>query len=596
MESIVDNNVLLENNTNRCFIELLSRLKESSLEAVESSKKLNGLTKYMHVVRPVQEEFENILKKASETNKAELILLCGSVGDGKSHLLSYYNENYPELMSLFQIHNDSTASFYINKPAIYTLKEVLSDFTDERIHLSQKKLVLAINLGTLNNFIEADCDNEFTMLKKFVEENNILKEFALALPVNDKFSNFYYVNFTDYHLYDLTEEAPTSSYIESLLAKLVGNTEDNPFRNEYNECCKQCLSYIVCPVRANYEMLSNSIYRREVIQLIIESIVKNKLIVSTRALLNFIYEIIVDERFISTGSLEPRKDIMKLNYIGYCKSLMPNSIFSRDESSATINSLKEIDPVDIRNEDIDTFVVEFINREDILNVFETFIPELKFYLNKFSTVDFTENSSFILKQELLKLFIRSYRLFNKNDLFCIKDSLYYSYMKNLYYWNCGEKVKLRDLYNMVKQAALDWNGSAESNEMLIPTKCLQTKYKISQKVEIKQSLDNINNRKQCELERFSSTMFLDYINHKGGKKYEIEVDFSLYSLLNKIIEGYRPNMKDKSINVKFSNFVDKISHIGSKDEVIYIREKAGNTETNYKLEYSPDFGYTFEVV
>ncbi|MFK4996996.1 hypothetical protein ACI2OX_03795 [Bacillus sp. N9] len=33
-----------------------------------------------------------MLEKNKEDNKNNLILLCGSVGDGKSHLLAYINE------------------------------------------------------------------------------------------------------------------------------------------------------------------------------------------------------------------------------------------------------------------------------------------------------------------------------------------------------------------------------------------------------------------------------------------------------------------------------------------------------------------------
>lgn len=596
MEVVMDNISLLENTANRCLIELLSRLKESSLEAVESSKKMNTLTKYMHVTRPVQKEFDSIIKNASVSDKAELILLCGSVGDGKSHLLSYYNENYPELMGQFQVHNDSTASFYINKPAIFTLREVLNDFTDENILVSKKKLILAINLGTLNNFIEADINNEFVALRNFVDAERILEEAVSTLSKDDASSNFHYVNFTDYHLYSLAEEAPNSSYIENLLLKIIEDVEDNPFRNEYNSCCKKCSSYIVCPVRSNYEMLFNSVYRNGLIQLIIESIVKNKLIISTRALLNLIYEMLVDERFIRTGSLEPRKEILKLSPISYCKALTANSIFSREESSIAINALGEIDPVDVRNENIDTFIVEFTNKENVLDIFREFLPEIQSILDKFAKTDFSENNSNPLKQELLKLFIRSYRLFDKNQLFSVKDQLYYDYMKNLYYWNCGEKIKLRASYNIVRQASLNWNGSSANDEMLIITNSLQTKYKLSQKIEIKQSLDNIVERKESEVERFSNTLFMDYINDKSGNKFEIEVDYSLYSLLNKIVEGYRPNMKDKSINVKFSDFVEKISRVGSKSETIFVKEKVGSDDFNYKLEYSSDFGYTFEVV
>jgi len=592
---ITTENTVLDNEISECFIKVLSRLKESSLEAVESSKKLSPLTQYMHVERPVQKVFDSIIKSAVESDKAELILLCGSVGDGKSHMLSYYNDNFPEMMKAFQIHNDSTASFYINKSAIHTIREVLDDFADNRIASSRKKLILAINLGTLNNFIEADKEDKFGSLKSYINKNGILKETTSDI-VDSVEDNFHCVNFTDYHLYNLSADTPKSAYIDSLVCKLVSNSNENIFMNEYKKCCLNCVSKDVCPIKGNYDMLTNPIIRESLIQIIIESIVKNKLIISTRALLNLIYEIIVDERYINTGSVEPRKDIKKLSQINYCKSLMPNSIFSRMESSTTINAMRELDPLNVRNDRIDTFVVEYTNKDDILDLFESMLPEGKKYLLKFSGINFEEYSSATLKQEILKLFIRMYRLFGKEEIFDTKDATYQSYMKNLYYWNSGEKLQLRNAYTLVKQGALHWNGNADNEAMIVPTNNVQTKYSISQKVDIKQSLENVKDKGKTEIERFSNVMYMDFTNQKSSSMFEIEVDYALYDLLSKIVNGYRPNMKDKSLNVKFTNFVDKISHIGSKDEVIYIQEKTAIKENHYKLEYSPDFGYTFEVV
>ena len=140
-------------NNNECFISTLAKLKSSSLEAVESSKSLSDFKKYMHIEREVQRQFEKHLMNIQDNESSELLLLCGSVGDGKSHILSYYNEKYPEVMSKFTIHNDATASFYKNKPAIESLREVLENFSDQKIEESNEKLILAINLGTLNNFI-----------------------------------------------------------------------------------------------------------------------------------------------------------------------------------------------------------------------------------------------------------------------------------------------------------------------------------------------------------------------------------------------------------------------------------------------------------
>ena len=118
----------------------LKRLQDSSQEAIENANAFSQFKKYMHVERKIQTDLERILVKNKELNSSSLILLCGSVGDGKSHLLAYLKENKPELLEGYQIFNDATESFSPNKNAMETLEEILQDFSDQSIGQSNKKL------------------------------------------------------------------------------------------------------------------------------------------------------------------------------------------------------------------------------------------------------------------------------------------------------------------------------------------------------------------------------------------------------------------------------------------------------------------------
>ena len=62
-----------------------------------------------------------------------MILLCGSVGDGKSHLLAYLKEKKGNLIDHYKIFNDATESFSPDKNAMETLEDVLKGFSDEHI-------------------------------------------------------------------------------------------------------------------------------------------------------------------------------------------------------------------------------------------------------------------------------------------------------------------------------------------------------------------------------------------------------------------------------------------------------------------------------
>ena len=392
-------------NNQKCFVSMLSRLRESSKEAVVSSDAdfNDPYTMYMHVDRPVQDRFLSILNETYNSEQSELILLCGSVGDGKSHMLSYCKSMYPDKMDKFYVHNDSTASLYVDKPASYTLKQVLEDFSDDRIEKSNGKVILAINLGTLSNFLEADENNKFGKLKSYVENSGILNE-----KIDDKGENhFHCVNFADYHLYELTSKGVVSSYIQGILNKITDKNEINPFYNDFCQTCEKCQSKDLCPIKVNYELISDKKIQNGIISTLVETIVKNKLIVSTRTLLNMIYEVLVDERNWTCGSLEPRKEPERLTSLSYCKSLLPNVLFEKRESSEVLDAVESIDPMQIRNENIDDFFVFYINSNNVLQLFKNNLPDYSRQIERLSYIDFSDRSTYALKVEILKLFVRT---------------------------------------------------------------------------------------------------------------------------------------------------------------------------------------------
>ena len=71
------------------FVEQLVRLRKLSAESVDNTNTFDEFKEYIHVERPVERELCNLLRKLNKTPQKRLVLLCGSAGDGKSHLLSY---------------------------------------------------------------------------------------------------------------------------------------------------------------------------------------------------------------------------------------------------------------------------------------------------------------------------------------------------------------------------------------------------------------------------------------------------------------------------------------------------------------------------
>ncbi|KEH96701.1 DNA phosphorothioation-dependent restriction protein DptF [Clostridium massiliodielmoense] len=586
IESIIGNSA----EDKKCLIQELSRLKESSKEAVEGLGEFTPFKRYMHIEREAQAELQELIFKANESDKAQLILVCGSVGDGKSHIISYFNNNYSDVMKNFILHNDATESLEPTKTSMDTLNDVLDDFSDEKIGQSNSKLILAINLGTLNNFIDSQYGERFSILKKYVQKKKIL-ETSIENSSFDEESSFQFVNFSDYHIFTLKDGKVHSSYIQALMTKITDSSEYNIFYKSYKKHCNQCNNCDCCPIKANYELLSNEKVQKAIVELLVQCIIKNKIIISTRALLNFMYELIVPRSYIDVNSPVFKKDIYRLNNLDYIKSLMPNIIFNHKELSFIFEALNTLDPLNVRNQKVDDFIIEFNNSTDILPYFKEYIDYPKGYIDKVSKIELQKTEDKKIRYELLKLFIRSYYVCGKGDVLSLKDSVYETYMEALYYWNRGDKPKLKKVYENVKNGIVKWNGEADKDQINIFMGKNQIKYKVSEDIELKVDTSNLPKNDETDIKKFITTLKLKYKSEKLGKAYEIDVDFSLYQLLIQVINGYRPNKKDKNQFIKFIEFINKLEEIGSQDEKIIFTEKNRDFNRKYKLEYDTEFEF-----
>ncbi len=578
----------------KCLVQELTKLKESSKEAVEGLKDFTPFKKYMHITRDAQNSLDELITKANDSEKAQLILVCGSVGDGKSHIISYFNNKYSDIMNNFVLHNDATESLEPSKTSMDTLNDVLDEFCDEKIDTSKHKAILAINLGTLNNFIDSKYGERFTKLKKFVQEKKIL-EASIEDSSFDEDNSFQFVNFSDYHIFTLKDGKVHSDYVKSLIKKITHSLEidfqeKNIFYNSYNKNCNQCENKDCCPIKANYELLSKDNVQDSIVELLVQCIVKNKIIISTRALLNFMYELIVPRSYIDVNSPTFKNKISKLNAKDYIKSLMPNIIFNHKELSFIFEALNDIDPLNVRNEKVDDFIIDFNNATNLLDYFKEYIDFPKGYLGKVNENDFNESESKNkVRFELLKLFIRSYYICGKEDLFSLKDEVYDDYISAVFYWNRGDKARLKNVYNNVRDGIINWNGEADKNHINIFMGKNQIKYKVSEKIELKVDTSNLPKNDEDDLKKFMETLKLKYKSDNSEIPYEIDVDYNLYKLLIQVNNGYRPNKKDKNHFIKFIEFINMLEETGSQNEELLFTEKNRENNKQFKLEYDEEF-------
>lgn len=575
-DEIEENNVesneksLIEIEENNSLLKEVSRLKDSAKEAIENANKFSGFKEYMHVDRKIQLDLEGVLQNQNQKAEASLILLCGSVGDGKSHLLAYMNKKYPEIMKEYFVHNDATESFSPGKDAMETLEELLIPFSDENIHSANEKIILAINLGVLHNFINHEHENAtFSKLKEFVDSSNLFSQSIVTNFAVDQFNLF---NFTDYHPYELTEGGPVSEFYQALLDKVFNESEDNPFYTAYKNDKQRSYRTML---HENYDFLRNKFVQEQIISLVIQSIIKKKLVISTRAFLNFIADILISENL---------SRLNELNNFERLQNAVPSLLFNNSDRSAILKSIADFDPIHNRTSEMDQLIIELNTLNEWTKINDEYVKDdtSRSWLKYFET-----NNDLVpeLFSEYFEGFIRIVFLTNSHFAKSLQDEAYNSYMLSLYHFNTGEMKKIRSFYEKFKDIIYQWKGTIKRDYVLMSHPF--EKYKLGQSFSVKPVVAQIEHIEKGILYTFKSVITVGYRKENSTEEAILDIDYPLYSLLVKVANGYRPNKSDEDDAIKFTEFLEKVMKFGDKHKELLINFPRENKF--YKIKRD-DFG------
>ena len=566
---------------------IMTRLRKSSSESIDNVDEFDDFKEYMHVVRRPEDDLKFILRKVNESGIKTLVLLCGSAGDGKSHLLSYLKNNDDEkLIDDYYIYNDATESSLPDKTAIQTLVERLKDFNDDRIDKAGKNVILAINLGVLSNFIEMDENDSFSKLKEYVQNSNILGT-KVDDVIYENGSSFQNVSFSDYHVYSLTENGVHAEYVEQLLNKVFDNNDNNIFYKTYLNVCEGCPYKNTCPLKCNYEYLMNDECRTNISNLIAKTSICDKMVLTTREILNCIYDVVVPKDFSSQAihaSIDKNNAIKR-----FVDQTTPMLLYGSENVTQILNILRRYDPLRFRSERGDEDAIAYFVSTNVGDNLKNALHNTPYY----KVICSNESLSTIQNDNTLKsvLFKMIERIsFISGDYSTGNDKIYDLYTKNLFYFNSGQGDKLADLYGLVEKAFRQWCGSDEDGNV-----CLDDRidgYKLYEEVELRPSIDHLPTaRIDSELHRFMpflKVVFKDPV----CDGIELDIDYSLYILLHKLSKGYIQTANDRNNHADFISFVRNALRTGSLNNKIYVCSESG---IKAKL-LNDTFGFKYKVV
>lgn len=572
------------------LLEELKKLRESSKYAVAQGDAyhLDALKKYLHLERPIEVALKDIIRKASANTISQLVIVAGNVGDGKSHILSYLHHDLSDELCKFQIHNDATESHNPHESSNTTLYKLLAGFRDGNLSTSTDKIILAINLGTLSKFID-EYGEEFSSLKEYIQFNKILDT---ELHLSDDFvedSNFHHVNFTDYHMYSLTDHGATSDVISTLLKRIVTPDKANTIYQAYAIYKEQNHDTYYCPIIYNYEFLFSPNNRNILVQLIIKAIITSKEIVSVRTLLNFIYDIIVPSE-LSNPIEHYSKKLEKMTGAQYLSNLIPNYLFEHRELSSLLDKLEAVDPCSSRHAHTDEMLLKLINTEDPLAMFSQHIKED--YL-----VTIRPKLLTISRTDLAKFFIRLNYFSNYATSNYLADKDFDEYVMRLFEYNNYDRNCIQKIYKLVEESTRNWYGDPKTSEkVILNVGRNQTKFRVFKDFKVIPDVTLLEKDKSSKLDRFSQDFTLKFKIQNGTETLKINVDYSLFQVLKRVSNGYRPNKKDNNNYVHFVNTINKLISENNGTSDLYIDEVNIKNAIDYKFSKDVFNRYKLQIV
>lgn len=568
------------------FVDELNRLRKSSSDSIDGIGKFDDFKKYMHVSRSAEEDLIEILHKIEISGKKSLVLLCGSAGDGKSHLLSYL-KNDLRLLDNYVVYNDATESSAPSKTAIETLNEALQGFSDENLDLPGDNFILAINLGVLSNFVESSYGDSFKQLHEYVINSNILTN-QLNEKGYEENSAFQHVSFSDYHMYNLTAQGIKPEYIEKILEKIFIMDEENPFYIVYNNNCQDCPLSEKCPVKHNFEFLANEKNRNYVANALVEVTIKDKEILTTREILNYIYDIVVAQSF--NYKKMARSSTNEVSFLKeYISDTTLSLMYEYTDKSLLLNQLRKYDPLLERSEQDDEDAISYYVSSDVSKEVTNVIGRESYskVLCQTSAIE-KINSDKILKAQLFNVLER----LKKIQVGKKSDDAYSSFLSTLYYFNTGTKKKYGELYDLVEEAIIQWCGNEDRDHICFDD--LHEGIALYEHIEFEPYLDDSTSiQKNDELQRFLPFITVKYENKKTGEVIPLDIDYSLYEMIYKLAAGYIQTAEDRNNHADFISFIQKILRTGSADKEVSLV-----TDDNRKaIIEKTKFGvYKFKVV
>jgi DNA phosphorothioation-dependent restriction protein DptF len=233
-----------------------------------------------------------------------------------------------------------------------------------------------------------------------------------------------------------------------------------------------------------------------------------------------------------------------------------------------------------------------VNAENVFDIFSKHIG--KEYLEK---IELKQNKSIISKSDLSRFFMRLNYFSNYFEKDYLKESDFDEYLVWLYHYNNHNPKYIKKIYDLVENAARNWNGDPKTDDkVIIIVGKKQTQYRVFKDFEVIPEPISTSEKHDTLINKFTQEFTLTFQINNEKDKIKIHVDFSLYKILKMISQGYRPNKKDNNNYVYFVNSINVLINQNNNKASLYIDEVNIGKAVDYKFSKDTFSGYKFQVV
>lgn len=584
------------------FIEAMEGLKSSSNLSVANDK-FSKFNKYMHIASKMDDRLKEVILGASKKSKS-LVLVCGNSGDGKSHLIANFISQGIISTNDFDVYIDATSSDKKGKRANEKLREKLDEFSNQKLDDGVTyRLIVAINLGVLNDFIK-NYEDEYSFLRDYVDSQGLFENIPawkfIQMKNEAEETNSYYighVDFTSFHRYEINSQGADVSFFSELLNKIVSSDSENTIYQAFSDGCTNCSHRSNCPVYWNYkELVGNKELRQHVVNMLSKAIIKGNLSPSVREINDFFYEIIIGRTFDENAIMS--KSVNRL--IHFVKNMTLWLLYESEEGLLQYTAKEDV--LGDVSRKCDKQIISLNLKPDFESwLQETAIEVSPVFTQIFNDILYCKNSNAKkykdneqdIKQAIFKLYIRYINL-SEDQV----DERYNDYLKYLFFYNVGAEDKCKNVIQLVEECVYLWNGrlgdkSGTNIKNGVIINRASSKFYLFKKMDIKfaKNLHIVQLDSNSEFPNFSSTMKFGFKLKDSNTVVSLDIDYELYSFLLNVKAGFIPTNTDRKRNVKYDAFVRKLISESDSDTYVYARGGEGKT---YRISKDDFDNYTFD--